>query len=129
MRLPIVTMAAVLLTATAASAEFRVSFEWGDIPPCTSGRPNKVGSPEFTLAQIPPGTTRIDFKLKDLNAPRYNHGGGKVAWTGGNVVPFGTFEYKSPCPPGEVHTYEWTATARKGSKVLARAKARRKYPE
>ncbi|MDJ0824986.1 MAG: hypothetical protein QNJ16_05725 [Rhodobacter sp.] len=129
MRVVSMGVLALLASAGVAAAEFRIAFDWGDIPLCTNGRPNKVGSPQFALAEVPPGTTRIDFKLKDLNAPRYNHGGGKVTWTGGNSIPFGAFSYKSPCPPGEVHTYEWTATARKGNKKLATAKARRQYPE
>jgi phosphatidylethanolamine-binding protein (PEBP) family uncharacterized protein len=124
----------VLLSATAtpvAAADFRLSFDsWGNIPACTSGRPNRVGNPEFTLSGVPEGTTSIQFEMKDLDVPGYDHGGSKrLGITGDGRVPFGTFTYKSPCPPGGVHTYEWTATARSGNKVLARAKAQRKYPE
>lgn len=123
----------VLLSAiaTPAAAEFRLSFEgWGNIPLCTSGRPNVVGNPQFTLSGVPAGTTTVQFTMKDLDVPTYNHGGsGRLGISGDGRVPSGTFTYKSPCPPSGVHTYEWTATARKGGKVLARAKARRKYPE
>ena len=118
-----------LLGAGPALAEFKVSFDWGDIPSCTSGNPNRVGSPAFVLSGVPAGTTEIEFKLKDLNVPGYNHGGGKVKVTGDGKMPFGVFKYNSPCPPGGTHTYEWTATAKAGKTKLATAKARRAYPE
>jgi hypothetical protein len=129
MRNPLISLAALTLSATTASAEFSISFEWGDIPDCRTGRPNIVGSPAFTLKGVPEGTTSVHFKLTDLDAPAYNHGGGTVAVTHDGTLPFGAFTHKSPCPPGGVHTYEWTATALQGKKKLAVAKARRKYPE
>jgi len=121
--------AAAAMAATTAQAEFRISFGWGDIPACNTGRPNRVGSPAFVLKGVPDGTTQIEFKLVDLNVPNYNHGGGKVKVSSDGRMPFGVFKYKSPCPPGEVHTYEWRATAKAGRQVLATATARRKYPE
>lgn len=123
----------VLLAATAspAAAEFRLTFEsWGNIPACTSGRPNRVGNPEFILSGVPAGTSTIQFRMKDLDVPGYDHGGSeRLAMTGDGKVPFATFTYKSPCPPGGTHTYEWTAIARSGDKVLAKARARRSYPD
>lgn len=115
--------------ATPAVAEFRIAFDWGDIPACNTGKPNRVGSPAFVLSGVPEGTTQIEFKLVDLDVPNYNHGGGKVKVGQNGKLPFGVFKYKSPCPPGEVHTYEWQATAKAGRKALATATARRKYPE
>ena len=129
MRLLSLSAAALILSATASAAEFRISFAWGDIPACNSGRPNVVASPRFVIADLPDGTTSVRFRLKDLDAPNYNHGGGTVGMSGSGVLPAGVFTYKSPCPPGGVHTYEWTATARKGNKTLGTAKARRTYPE
>lgn len=129
MRVISLSLAALALSATTAAAEFTISFEWGDIPLCTSGKPNRVGSPAFTLRGVPAGTTSIDFRLKDLDVPNYNHGGGKVKIGSDGKMPFGVFKYKSPCPPGGAHTYEWTATAKAGKTVLGRAKAKRKYPE
>lgn len=120
--------AALAFVATSAAADFKMSFTWGNIPSCTTGKPNRVPSPAFKLSGVPAGTTTIQFKLKDLNVPGYNHGGGKLKVTGSGTVPSGAFKYKSPCPPSGVHTYEWTATARAGSKVLGQAKARRNYP-
>ena len=124
-----VVAAALALSSTSASAEFSIAFAWGDIPACNSGRPNTVGSPAFVLRDVPAGTTSIEFRLKDRNAPNYNHGGARVKVGQDGQLPFGVFKYKSPCPPGGVHTYIWTATARAGNKVLARARASRKYPE
>jgi hypothetical protein len=120
---------ALLALAQPAAADMKLSFTWGAIPSCTNGRPNTVANPEFTLGGVPAGTTRIDFRLTDLDVPSYNHGGGKVKMTGSGKVPSGLFKYKSPCPPGAVHTYQWTATAKAGNKTLATAIARRKYPE
>ena len=129
MRLLLTGIAIAVLCAQTAAADFSLSFKWGAIPLCTTGKPNKVGNPKFVLKGVPAGTTSIDFRLKDLNVPGYNHGGGKLKISGSGTVPSGAFTYKSPCPPNGVHTYEWTAIARKGSKTLATAKARRKYPE
>ena len=86
-------------------------------------------SPEFLLKGVPDGVTSIEFKLKDLGVPSYNHGGGMLKVGGSGKIPAGAFKYKSPCPPSGQHTYEWTVTARKGKQVVARAAARRKYPE
>ncbi len=125
---PILAFAAAL-TASSAVAEFAIGFTWGDIPLCTSGTPNTVGSPRFVVSGLPDGTERIDFRLRDLDAPGYDHGGGAVRINRAGTVPFGTFTYRSPCPPGGRHTYEWTATARGARQVLGRATARRRYPE
>jgi len=122
-------LATFLLTASTAAAEMTLSFKWGNIPLCTSGRPNTVANPEFILKGVPAGTTKVVFKLKDLDVPGYNHGGGTVKMKTSGKLPSGVFKYKSPCPPSGRHTYEWTATAKTGSKTLATAKARRKYPE
>ena len=126
----IMAMGAALLVSTMSEAHaFGISFDWGGIPRCTSGNPNTVGSPAFSLSGVPSGTAKIIFKLRDNNVPDYNHGGGTVAYSGGSTVAAGSFKYKSPCPPGGVHTYTWTATAvDKSGKRLGTAKASRKYP-
>ncbi len=121
--------ACVMLSAGMASAEMTLSFKWGGIPSCTTGNPNRVSNPEFVLKGVPKGTTKVVFKMRDRDVPSYNHGGGTVKMSGSGKVPSGAFKYKSPCPPSGSHTYEWTATAKAGSKTLATAKARRKYPE
>lgn len=129
MRILAPALAAIGLSAGAATADFTISFDWGDIPDCRTGRPNTVGSPAFVLRGLPAGTTAVQFRLKDLNVPGYNHGGGTVKVSRDGKLPFGVFKYKSPCPPSGTHTYEWTATAKAGNKTLATAKARRNYPE
>ena len=123
-------LATALLAAAPAAAEMTLGFKWGNIPLCTTGRPNTVANPDFVLKGVPVGTNRIVLKLKDLDVPGYNHGGGtvKVQMSGSGKIPSGTFKYKSPCPPSGKHTYEWTATAKKGGKTLAVAKAQRIYP-
>ncbi len=129
MRLIPLSLAALAISATTAAAEFTIAFEWGDIPVCRSGNPNTVGSPAFVLSGVPAGTTSIEFNLKDRNNPGFDHGGGRVKVGSDGQLPFGAFKYLSPCPPGRVNTYTWTATARANKKVLARATASRKYPE
>lgn len=128
--LPLIALG-MIATAGPARADMALSFpSWGDIPRCTSGHPNSVGNPQFSLTGVPAGTATVTFRLKDLDVPNYNHGGATLRMTSSGTVPFGTFTYKSPCPPGGVHTYEWTATAQDAQgAVLAVAKARRKYPE
>ena len=71
------------------------------------------------------------IRMTDLDVPSYNHGSGLVAYHGEKVIAPGAFRYKSPCPPGGRHTYEWTATAqtRKMGGKLGVARARRPYPE
>ncbi|MEJ2518267.1 MAG: hypothetical protein P8Y82_09945 [Methyloceanibacter sp.] len=96
MRIILTALCVALLSASGALAEFTISFDWSDIPRCTSGRPNTVGSPAFVLRDVPPGTTTIQFRLKDLNAPSYNHGGDAVQIGQDGRLPFGVFKYKSP---------------------------------
>lgn len=117
--------------ATSVAAEFKFTFDWSGLALCTTGSPNRVSNPLFRVSGLPAGTTAVQFKLKDLDVPGYNHGGGWVKISQDGTVPANSFKYKSPCPPNGKHTYEWTATARtkKGGKKLAVAKARRKYPE
>ncbi len=65
----------------------------------------------------------------DLDAPNYNHGGGRVAYSGQQTIQPGAFKYDSPCPPNGQHRYRWTARARdKDGKTLARTNAMKKYP-
>ncbi|MDG1529973.1 MAG: hypothetical protein P8Q99_01340 [Paracoccaceae bacterium] len=121
---------ATLMIAPAAEA-FEFQFNWKGLKSCTSGNPNTVKNPNFSLKDVPAGTKFIRFKLTDLNVPSYNHGGGVVAYNGQKSIAPGTFKYKSPCPPNGVHTYQWSATAqkRKNGGKIATAKSNRKYPE
>tara|TARA_Y100001968_G_scaffold215440_1_gene198200 strand:- start:252 stop:659 length:408 start_codon:yes stop_codon:yes gene_type:complete len=120
----------ILYPDSTRAGDFSFSFEWGDIKSCTTGRPNRVPNPIFSLENVPAGTAVIKFQMKDLNAPNYNHGGGSVEYSGGNTIQPGVFKYKSPCPPGRVHTYRWKAIARdENGEKLAIATSKRDYPE
>jgi phosphatidylethanolamine-binding protein (PEBP) family uncharacterized protein len=115
------------------AAEFTLSFEWGNIPLCTSGQPNTVPNPRFVLSDVPKGTKFIEFSMTDLDAPNYDHGGGTIEYTGNNIIEPGAFRYQSPCPPIGSHRYQWTATAKEKTGLfsgsLGKAKATRSYPE
>jgi hypothetical protein len=116
-------VAGVLAALTLASSEaeaFGVSFRW-----CS-------GSPEFQLRDVPKGTTTLDFRMTDLMAPSYPHGGGSVAYSGQSSVPCGALSsYRGPSPPPpQIHTYRWTIKALDASgKTLGQATSERKFPE
>ena len=122
--------ALVLAFATAAPA-FEISFTWDGLKLCHDGNARRVPSPAFTIKDAPEGTAFIRFKMVDKDVPGFDHGGGVVAYDGSGTVPAGAFKYYSPCPPGEVHRYEWTATAqsKKNGGKLAKTTAARDYPE
>jgi phosphatidylethanolamine-binding protein (PEBP) family uncharacterized protein len=115
--------------AALAEDNMNLSFSWGEIPLCTTGRPNIVPNPRFELSGVPAGTERVEFRMTDLDVPSYDHGGGSVAVSADGVIAPGAFTYKSPCPPRGAHTYEWIAEAMAGGAVRATARAQRDYPE
>ena len=123
----------ILLVTPAVASEFAISFEWGDIPLCTSGQPNVVPNPKFVLSNVPEGTKFIQFQMTDLDAPSYSHGGGTIEYTGQNVIEPGAFKYQSPCPPSGSHRYQWTAKAKKKTGLfsgsLGKTRATKSYPE
>ena len=58
------------LTTLNAFAEFSFTFEWGDIKKCTSGNPNRVENPIFTLAECSREELHeLRFKMKDKDVP------------------------------------------------------------
>ena len=117
------------LAPQSAVQAFDLAFDWGNIPLCTTGSPNRVGSPEFTVGGVPAGTAAIRFVLTDRDVTSFNHGGGTVAYSGGSKVAAGAFKYLSPCPPNGSHTYRWDATALDASgKRLDTGRASKKYP-
>jgi len=128
---PIMMALVVTLWATGArSGEFSMEFDWSGLELCTSGQPNIVDNPKFTLSNVPKGTAFVRFWLKDRNVPDYTHGGGVVAYHGSNTIAPGAFRYKSPCPPNGRHYYEWTATAqrKKSGGRIEIAKSAQMYP-
>lgn len=120
--LVLATVLASVLAGTdpADAAGFSISFRW-----CS-------GSPVTTLVGVPKGTATLVAELVDFQAPNYDHGGGKLAYTGQKSLPCGAFpHYRSPSPPAQqVHTYEWTVRALSADGgELAVAKATRPFPE
>ena len=134
----LITIFIFMFSTIANAEEIKLSFDWGNIPMCTSGNPNIVTNPTFTLSAIPKDAKWAYFKLQDRNVTNYNHGGGWVELKGNTTINPGIFEYKSPCPPSGKHTYRWTAyfTAKKTSMnfsgkpkdIMSDTFASKKYP-
>lgn len=68
-----------------------LSFDWGATPACNTGRAKTVANPSQMVRGVPVGATRIEFRIKDLDAPRYNHGGAMLRMTGRGQGGQGTF--------------------------------------
>lgn len=114
---------AILVSASGAQAAMKVSVDWGPTSKCFD--PN---SPSITVSGVPQGTVRLDIRMVDADAPSYPHGGGVVAYTGQNTLPYGAFTYRGPCPPSP-HNYEFTVKALDSAgKALATATARKRFP-
>ncbi|MBB3233329.1 phospholipid-binding protein [Phyllobacterium endophyticum] len=108
-----------------ASADMRISFEWGPTKKCFDSK-----TPPMQLSGVPQGTANLDIRMQDQNASDFNHGGGKIAYTGENTLPYGAVSYRGPCPPAGQHTYMFTVKALDANgKTLATAKAKRKFPQ
>ena len=120
--LSVFVLGCALLVPSAASA-MGLSFDWGSTKKCFDWR-----SPPMKLSGVPKGTVKLDIMMRDLNAPGFRHGGGKVAYKGQKSLPYGAFKYKGPCPPQGTHTYSFTVKAldAKG-KVLDMAKAKKPF--
>jgi phosphatidylethanolamine-binding protein (PEBP) family uncharacterized protein len=114
-----------LCLATVSASAFSMKAQWPQVAACANTAPG------FTLAKVPANTTKISFKMVDLDLPTFQHGGGELAYSGKNTLAsgeaFGGFlsTYRGPCPPvGQSHRYEWTAQALDASgKVLGVAKS------
>jgi phosphatidylethanolamine-binding protein (PEBP) family uncharacterized protein len=94
---------AVLVPAPALAFSFTV--DWKGTAPCFD-----PDSPLIRLSGVPKGTAKIEFHMTDLDAPKFPHGGGTVAYNGETALQKGAFTYKGPCPP-EPHRYRWNARA------------------
>jgi phosphatidylethanolamine-binding protein (PEBP) family uncharacterized protein len=113
----------MLAAATISASAMGMSFDWGPTAKCFDPR-----SPPITLSGVPRGTKTLQFNMVDLDAPDFRHGGGKVAYSGRESLPYGAFRYKGPCPP-EPHSYRITVKALDSSgKVLAAAQAQKRFP-
>ena len=105
-------------------AALHVEFSWEGAVACSPA------SPAFTLRDLPDNTKVISFHMIDRDAPLFSHGGGKVAYRGGETIPAGSFAYVGPCPPGGSHTYEWTVRALNAdeSLILGEGVATKRFP-
>lgn len=118
----VIRIALVLVMMPVAASAMSMSFSWGPTKKCFDAK-----SPPISLSAVPAGTKTLKFKMVDLNAISFNHGGGKVAYSGKNKLPYGAFRYKGPCPPAK-HLYQITVDALDANgKKLATAKARQSF--
>ena len=114
------------LIASAQSA-FDVVPTWEGITAC-SGRPITSPSPAFTVTGVPAGTAMLDFRMVDLDAPDFQHGGGKVRYAGQSRIAPGAFQFIGPCPP-RTHRYQWTVMAEDAAgRPIGTARAIKSYP-
>jgi len=104
--LPAMALAALIMGLPQSAEAMGVSFSWSKSDACASR------SPAFRLSGVPRGVKRLSFRMRDLNMPSYNHGGGTVSYKGARVAR-GAFSYRGPCPPpGQTHRYRWTVRAK-----------------
>jgi phosphatidylethanolamine-binding protein (PEBP) family uncharacterized protein len=123
MLIRVLSVLAVLLASAETSAAMGLSFEWGPTGQCFDKK-----SPPVKLSDVPAKTTQLRFKLVDLDAPDYPHGGDTVQYAGNDSLPYGAFSYTGPCPPSP-HTYRLSVEALDaGGKVLAKAEASKRFP-
>jgi hypothetical protein len=78
-----------------AQGGFVVTPSWDGIKAC-SGQPISSPSPAFSMSGVPAGTAELEFRMVDLDAPRFNHGGGKVRYTGQARIAPGAFQFHQP---------------------------------
>lgn len=106
-----------------AASAMGMSFDWGPTKKCFDPK-----SPPISLSDVPKETKKLRFKMVDLNAMGFNHGGATIGYSGKNKLDYGAFRYKGPCPP-QTHTYRISVDALDGAgKVLATAKASKRFP-
>ena len=107
------------------AAKMVVDFSWQGIQACTHR------SPKIRVSNVPEGTHELWVKLKNINLPEWNQGGGKVKHDGSGVISAGalTLGYNGPCPPGGRHKYEFSVMAVDAEGVIIGfGKARRAFP-
>ncbi|HEX4766455.1 MAG TPA: phospholipid-binding protein [Lichenihabitans sp.] len=122
--LPFSIVIGLTVVASTPAWAFSVKFSWAGIPACSSV------SPAFTIMAAPRGTVALAFRMRDEDAPDFQHGGSSVAYAGAGGVPQGAVHYTGPCPPsGSSHRYVWTVDALGAEgKVLGSARATGKFP-
>ncbi|MDW6023979.1 YbhB/YbcL family Raf kinase inhibitor-like protein [Mesorhizobium sp. BAC0120] len=119
----LIIVCAALFGSTGTASAFGLTFEWGPTKKCFDPK-----SPPAKLVDVPKGTKKLRFKLTDLDAVGYPHGGDTISYAGKNSFPYGAFHYTGPCPPSP-HTYMLSVEALDaGGKTLAKADARKRFP-
>ncbi|MFO7715561.1 hypothetical protein [Desulfosarcina sp.] len=108
------------------AAEMMVDLSWEGIQACTHE------SPEIRVSSIPGGTDELRVKLKNVDVPEWNHGGGIVKHDGSGIIPAGGLHlgYNGPCPPaGTRHAYELSVMAvdAEGA-IIGFGKTRKPFP-
>jgi phosphatidylethanolamine-binding protein (PEBP) family uncharacterized protein len=107
------------------AAELGVTFSWEGTKACSHR------SPEIRVANVPAGTVELEVRLKDLDVPNWNHGGGTVVHDGSGIIPSGALKsgFNGPCPPGDRHRYEFSVKAVDAAgQVVGFGKAMRPFP-
>jgi phosphatidylethanolamine-binding protein (PEBP) family uncharacterized protein len=98
--------------AVADEPSLDVSFEF-----TAENKGPRGPSPAITVKGIPAGTVELKVALKDIDSPRFKHGGGTATVNQGEsdtIIPAGALnnQYEGPHPPrGKVHRYTFTVTA------------------
>lgn len=120
----------IIATPFGASHAMNLEFDWTELELCNTGSIKIVPSPKFKVTEVPEGTATLQFNLVDLNHPDFPHGNGKVAYIGSSeTIAAGEFMHIAPCPPNEVHEYQWTVIALDAQdSELATASEVQKYP-
>jgi len=108
------------------AAKMAISFNWEGIAACTHE------SPEIHVDGIPVGALELRVKLKNLNVPEWNQGGGVVENDGSGIIPPKALDigYNGPCPPpGERYKYEFSVMALNAEgAILGFGKAVKPFP-
>jgi hypothetical protein len=102
-----------------------VSFSWEGIKACSHD------SPELHVTNIPENTIELRVHLKNLNVPKWNHGGGIVDHDGSGLIPAGFLDigYNGPCPESGRNKYEFSVMAvDTQGKIVGFGKAMRRFP-
>src|SRR5688500_10072353 len=86
-----------------------VAVGWTGTAQCFDGE-----SPAIRLGSVPKATKPSGFRMNDLDAPHFEHGGGTVAYAGRAQVAKRAFQYRGPCPPDQPR-YQWCVEALDGS--------------
>ncbi|WP_319405638.1 YbhB/YbcL family Raf kinase inhibitor-like protein [uncultured Desulfosarcina sp.] len=107
------------------AAKMDVDFSWEGIPACSHE------SPEIRVSKVPEGTQELRVRLKNIDIPAWNQGGGKVKYDGSGIIPAGALKlgYNGPCPPGGRLKYEFSIMAVNAEGVIIGfGKARQSFP-